>query len=285
MKQIIISRSSETRPWAVGLVACAIAISSLTGCACLVKKPEITRVRKIAVVSVYSNSVIYNLSGGGDLTTGIAALKALASDSKSGTQRFGGTRIVEAAYQIFSAELGKIPGWKVMPLSELENSSQFTEWKASVKKVNGEGAFLSELSEKNWTQHASLPRVTVSRHDGPTSTPARLLAEAAKKLGVDGVAVVAFDVAYQNYTAFGGTGSATTSVAVGLKVVNPDGQIVVVGEDVGKNQGMRYSSDTKILVVAGNIDFNDQVEGMLKESLYKAAVDYRARIEDGMKGE
>ncbi len=146
-------------------------------------------------------------------------------------------------------------------------------------------AFLSELNEKGWTQHVSLPRVAISRHDGPTSARVSLLAEVAKKLGVDGVAVVAFDVAYQNHTTFVGTGSATTSVAVGLKVVNPDGQIVVVGDDVGKNQGMRYSSDTKTLVVAGNIDFNDQVEGMLKESLHQAAVDYRVRIEDGMKGD
>ena len=257
----------------IKLLASIILVMFVIGCAAniSVKRPDVEQMNKVAVVSVYSNPGLYNADGGGGLT-------ALASfiTKKAGAKGvdFGGTRLVEFGLESFSSELDKVDAWEVVSSDSVMNAEAY---KAFIDDYNANAKKYGNKAKASFTVVPGMVSVVV----GPKLDRdlVKRLAELARSLNVDAVAVVHLDLAYRASTSIGGTGTAAASVASNLSIVSKDGEIIVSTPwQIDGGKGVRKSSSSTTGLVAGELIYSTKAETMFKDAIEQNAAYFKAQI-------
>lgn len=255
------------------VLAVAASLSACAGGSMVrVAKPEIDGVKKLAVVSVYSNSELYNVGGGGQLTA-LASMIAKKSGNKG--LALSGTKLVDHALEAFTAELGKVKGWAVIPPQAMMESPEYKAFAENftASQPKAAGAITGFVF--------SAPQGMITANMVNSRTSQQYLQQFGKLCGdlnVDAVAVIQLDMAYAPYAAVMGSGTAKASVAADVKVINRDGKFVATTPDIMKGKGMRLMSDKKAGLVADELVYSGTVEEMFLDAISKNAAYYGAEI-------
>ena len=245
-----------------------ISFAGCGGSGLVVKKDAAKGVKRLAIYSIYSNQTIYNRGGGGGLT-GLMSLAKSASRSEKSTA--GPNNLLKYAYSEFSSALEKTNGWQVMPRESLANSNNY---KSKREGVNNKKMFAMGLyGLEDILYHP----VGFDKSENPKTI--------CDELNVDAIAYIGLDFAYSAFTAIGGMGTAKASTAVKIVIIDKNGQKVVdTTYAINKGNGIRYASNSKTGLIAGNIILNAQSEGMYKESIDNAIADIIKNLNEGLKG-
>jgi hypothetical protein len=255
------------------VLAVALLLSACAGGSMIrVTKPEIDGVKKLAIVSVYSNSELYNVGGGGQLT---ALVSMIAKKSGNKGLALSGTKLVDHALDAFTAELGKVKGWVVLPSQAMLESPAYKAFAESfTASQSGAAGAVTGFAY-------SAPKGMITANMVNLKSSPQYLQQFGKlcsDLNVDAVAVIHLDVAYAPYTAVMGSGTAKASVAADVKVINREGKFVAMTPDIEKGKGMRLLSDDKAGMVADELVYSDAVEKMFLEAVSKNAVYYAEEL-------
>lgn len=246
----------------------------------ILKKPDVNMVKKLAIISVFSNSVVYKT---GDDGGSLAALTSLVSKEDEGSEKkkekaFGGKRLVNYALRHYTKKLSTVDGWKVVSSDKVVNSKAYNDFKKAVKEQQGALGGLATVVDK---LAYAVPTKMIAYPIQGEQFDAKMLKKLCKDLKVDAVAVIELDMAYSAYWAVGSTGTAAASVSTAIKAVNSEGKLVIGTLDVTKGEGKRSISEGQTPMISGNILFNAKTEKM-----YKEAIDAEAKmIIDQMKEE
>lgn len=237
--------------WNVLVVS--LVISALAGCTSIVTKPDIDRVKKVAILSLYADQKVPHEKGMGVVTHW---------DNKVRLQ------VAEDALTTYQKELGKL-GWQVVSPQKVLESREYQQAFAvpEVKPDSGAGKFASLLKnvyqQQFFTPAGMLPiplddSAANTRYYGDLAqdNPRTRLGGMAKKLGVDAVVLIQLDYCYGG-GAFSllGTGEAVMSAGSSIKAVNREGTMVVNMPAVARCDGARGESKTSALMVNGNLQF------------------------------
>ncbi len=271
------------------ILGSVVALTQLVSCTTsIVHKPEIDTVKTVAVISVFSNSSLYNTSG--ESLTGTVSelsntfgLSGNNADKKEGNKlkkllSFGGTRLIDHALIEFEHKLAQVKGWQVVPSKSLVNQQAYANWKSSEeKKIANESGILNSLSGPQYTTADGMVSYPISRSE---EAKIKGLGKLARELKVDAVAIAQFEIAYSPKNSFGGMGSAEASITSSVMIVNSDGKVAVAAGDGGS--GWRFTSDDSIPMVAGSIAYNDAAEKMFKQAISRVADYYYKEINENI---
>lgn len=210
-----------------------ISLLSLTflatvSCTSIVMKPEVHSVKKVAILSVYANDKVSEKKGRG-------FVKGWKPEFKM--------QVAEDILQTHSNKLTEL-GFKVVDSQEILASDAYKkafEVKPVTKNetVNRAVAFIGNLAKDAHRARFFAPsgmHPIVFQEDNSNcygnaceTPPQEKLAEFAKKLNVDAVAVVQVDFCYEGgtFTSLGGAGEAFMTAATSVKMVNRSGDVVV----------------------------------------------------------
>jgi hypothetical protein len=245
----------------------------------MVKKPEVDIVKKVAVVSVYSNTGVKNLKGDSE-TSKIAGMANMfgmtGNNSKAGESEaaklldFGGTRLVEHAIGEIEKELTRVKGWKVVPASEFVDNPAYQKFATAMDdQIREEQGVMRKISGPAFV---TVPRMAAMPYGLKDADRNAKLKQLAADLGVDAVAVLKLNIAYTPSTAIGNHGTAAAAISSNLDIVNRNGETAVLG-----SLGEIRSSDT-VAMIGGSIIFNEKTEGIFKQAITKTASIYSDRI-------
>jgi len=262
---------------AVALAAGSVSI--LSGCANIVRKPEVDVVKKVAIISVYTNSTINKVGGGGKNGGGAHLLSKLAG-KEDGSTPSARTRIAQYALDTYTKELGRVAGWQIVSADTVVASSAYKDMGKLPGEAGQNRALASVAGALTTLQQATFvtpPKMwAIQMKDGETKH-ADSMTKLCKSLGVDAVAVVQLDLGYESSFALGGTGTAKASVASSMKMFTREGKYAVAFPEIQPGQGSRYESDDTAMMLGGNISI-DNNEKIFQQAINKAAYATRETI-------
>jgi hypothetical protein len=261
--------------------------SLLTGCGSFVKKPDIDHVKTVAIVSLSADEMVPWTGGSGHITAWDAATKR---------------RVAEQAYDAFAKEFHRL-GWKVIPRETVAANAMYKHefGPVEVKKDSGMLAkaanFLGEVKNSTYFTAANLypidwaPKNQQQQHstgfslasfkvgnDVSKDTPTKL-AELAKNLHVDAVALVYMDYCYTGATAVFGNGTAKMTAGSYVKMMTPDKVTVVDMAPITKRcDGNRGESDKTVAMVGGSIALGKALAGGTLAEAFDEASRQSARL-------
>lgn len=260
-------------------VLIAGALLTLTACGSyglVVKKEAAAEKKRIAIYSIHSNRVIYNKDGGGRLTGLMSLAKSL---SKSDKATAGPNNLLKYSYDSYVTALKKVNGWQVMPRESLTKMSAYKNTVSNMTKRQKTVLFSAD--------HYGAEGINYHNYRLGTSGDFKDdINKICDELGVDAIAYVGMNFAYEAANAFGGMGSASADVATRIVLVNKNGEKIVDTQyGITKGLGLRHQSDSKTALIAGNIILNAKTEAVYKEAIDKATTDILNKINEGIKGE
>lgn len=241
---------------------------ALSGCTSIVMKPDIDRVKKVAILSLYADQKVPNEKGMGIVTHW---------DGKVRLQ------VAEDALATYQKELSKL-GWQVMSPEKVLESKEYQQAFAipEVKADSGVGKFASLMKnvyqQQFFTPAGMLP---IPLDDSAANTkyygdlakdnPRLRLGGMAKKLGVDAVVLIQMDYCYGGGTfSLLGTGQAVMTAGSSIKAVNQKGDMVVNMPAVPLCDGKRGESETSAVMVNGNLQFTSSAKDRFRKMFIEA---------------
>lgn len=269
------------------------------GCSSILVRPAVDEVKTMAIVSVYMNRDFYNVKapkaqqGGLDLKRALAdaGLKktGLAEKMNLGREQ---QMIVSHALMEYNKALSGVGRWKIMPITNVLKNPAYQK----VFKDNQTSGFFDTLAKDldrgGFITPADLPffdanaaagsRHTKTTYGGDAKDPReqyrKVLADLAKALKVDAVAIVQMDMAYRfgklgKLTVMGET-KAIPVVATRVVAVTKNGELAVNTDGVSGGGGKRYEGPSTSLLEKGYIDLrdkNDRRVNAYNEAVSKAA--------------
>lgn len=259
------------------------ALFLLSACATIVRHPEVAGVKRVAIVSLYTNQEISKVGGGGSNSGGAAFLTKLAkgndesaTDDKDLNNR---VRLAKYALDRFEKALGKVPGWKVVSSDLVVKSAEYKKL-GKPKTENRALASVMDIAGRVHQARFNTPpgmwAIPLKESDHDPELVANLKS-LAKTLKVDAVAVVDVDLAYDSGFAIGGTGTAKASVAASTKVLNSEGGFAVVFPDNQAGAGKRFESSKETGMLGGKIYMTGRTEQAFQEAIDRTA-DYTAQV-------
>lgn len=183
------------------------------GCATsYLKKPEVYSVKKMAIVSLYANTYIHDVSVQNPSESNIAKIKGLVDkDNKLEGDEL--TELVTHALRVYAEELNSIPNWSVASPKEVLSNPKYKAVLSKSKDDSDMGKFFSSInkvSRARWISpenmmhipaemltHGKGKTVKTSGKKDPIEYAKEKMAELSKELGVDGVVVIGLDLAYK----------------------------------------------------------------------------------------
>ena len=265
----------------------AVASLCITGCASIVRKPEVDVVKKVAIVSLYANQDLYKLADNKSIGGGFSFLKkAVDGKDQDNSDQDNRVRLAKFAYDEFVANLGKVPGWEIVPADKIVGNGFYQAMGKTKTGSNALGAVGDFATRMHQASFATPPKMWAipSDSDQWDNRRATEMTELCKKLGVDAVAVVHMDWAYESSFALVGTGTAKASVAASTKVWTRDGKFGVYFPDRKPHQsGDRFQSDRSMAMVSGKIFMTADNEVAYQEAIRKSARWTRDTIAEGLK--
>jgi hypothetical protein len=226
----------------------------LSGCGTMIiKKPEASNVKKMAIISIYANTDIHDVEA--KEGTKVNMLKALMASALPEKDIETDEMIQIATYGLksFGEELEGVGVWQVLPPNQVITSKKF---KALTKadESTSMGSFINAMQKiagASWATPPGMPFIPIDKiverggttvvygKKSPYEEARERLAELCKGLNVDGVAIIRLDLAYRREFFSGMSasglldsmldvrGSATPMVAADIVVVTKDAQIAV----------------------------------------------------------
>ncbi|MCM2322650.1 MAG: hypothetical protein NDJ90_05265 [Oligoflexia bacterium] len=241
------------------LALVSLSLVLVTGCASIVRKPEINGVKKVAIVSVVADEMV-------PWTGGQGRIENFGVQTKQ--------RVALQAYKSFAQEFGRLK-WEPIALDAVASNDyykkEFGPQQADSKSnvLAKTASVLGKLHNARYFTPAGLfPILWPSKEDAKAGAKfdfAALkieakkdfygqMADLAKALGVDAVVLVGVDYCYTGATAVLGNGTAKMTAGTWVKAVNPDKQIVVDMPPPEKRcGGDRGESDKTVAMVGGSI--------------------------------
>ncbi|HYX35121.1 MAG TPA: hypothetical protein VE954_18650 [Oligoflexus sp.] len=235
--------------------ALAVALSQLVGCQTIVQKPEVNEVKRVAIVSLYANDKVARADGRG-------LVKDWPNDMK--------IQIADEALRIFSREFQSI-GWEVVnPDAVIQSEAYQSAFKVEGVKPDSTLGMLANMAQDAYarsffTPAGMLPIVLNDKevrttHMGNVASERDVkakLANMAKTLKVDAVALVQLDYCYKGGTwSLGGTGAAVMTAKSSIKAVNQKGDVVVKMQDLREcDEEDRSVSTSTTGMIEGNLIF------------------------------
>lgn len=270
------------------IVASAVVVAvavSLSGCAGIVRKPQVNQVRKAAIVSLYANQKVPKRGGGGVVERWDATMRL---------------QVAEDALATFATELQRT-GWALVPPNAVIESQLYQDAfkPADVdpsSKLGKVVSFLGSLERAQYFMPAGMYPVLLDDREANTryygdarrNDPKQVLAKLAQRLDVDAVVIVQLDYCYQGGTwSMLGNGEAVMTAASSIKAVNREGELVINMPSVPVCGGARTSSDTSAVMIGGNLVLpnigKERFAAMFKEATRGSAVVTVTTIENAMR--
>lgn len=250
------------------------AIFILSGCGSIVKKPEIDNVKSIALISVYANSTVPEKKGRGQVGGWNNAIKE---------------DVAAGFYNVYAKSLKGL-GWKVIPMRRVVASKSYQsnfrlQNDTGTKATSGLGGLLNTLADLNERYSYFTPKgihvLELNRQklsstayiNGKRVDMRQQLADLAKELHVDAVAVVQIDYCYEGGTfSIMGTGKGYMTAASTIRAVDKTGQLVIDMGDLGRcvSTSNRAESDTGYAMVGGNLIISFAKDDTVKKMFMQA---------------
>lgn len=277
----------------------------LAGCASILVRPGINTVKSVAVVSVYMNREIYNAAspkaagGAMDLVKSLvkAGLKKTGIDQKLNLEREE-QMIISHALKEYNAALASVGRWQVKPVEDLVNKPAYRQLIEGNQTKSFFDAVANDMVNGGWVTPTDFPffstdDVAGTRHTktygnvkDPKADARKVLADLARALDVDAVAVVQVDAAYRfgklGRLSLGSTTMAKPTVSSRVVMVTKDGDLAVNTDEINPGAGKRSEGPSVGLVENGRVnlrDDNDKRVNAFNEAISKSAEDMRKTLE------
>jgi hypothetical protein len=250
-------------------VAALLALSLVSCGKPIVKNPAFSTVNTLAVVSIYTNHVIYDIEEGKSNANLMTKLnKALGGGQTLADEH---VQLATASMAVYVEEMARLGSWQVQtPASILENET----YKSFVTETS-EGGALYRAAMANYVTPpgmATVPFTSVVGEPGkttyvdgknPVEDVQKRLAQLASDLGVDGVAVIDVDIGYKRTALSGMSGSgllsgvrgkAKPSVSSAMVIITKDGAIALQTPHISRGGGKRYEASSAPMLLKGKVD-------------------------------
>lgn len=273
----------------------------LAGCATyILKKPEVMSVKKLAIVSIYANKAIYNVKA--PTTADTDLLSAVLKTEAGGQERAARQQALSYGYQVFAERLNEIGSWDVLPPDRIINNEKYQE----LTSPGDEGTFMGKLINAfakfgmgQWDTPEGIIYIPIESvvergsktvylgkdKKSPEEEAREKLASLAQELGVDAVAILKLDVAYEfpkiKFTGPFGKSNAKANVTYDMVAVSKEGGIVI---DTKGDAG-RFKSPNNVAMVdsktqkGGYYHSKGKTVEQVNLALQEAAADLKERIE------
>lgn len=252
----------------VGLMA----LVTLTSCVTISQKPEVFKVKTVAVISVYVNTVVKDVESSKMESPSITLLQLVTNDPDR--DRF--QLLAESAQKSAEEALAKVSRWTVVPSGQWADKPPYLAMKADAESARTRGQSPETglgLSNREDLNHlvaapnlalvplSAIPTGGISitiGANGKTVTQddvKHYWAKLAADLGVDAVAVVAIDLAYKK-NVFSGIRiplvltSADASVDAGIVAITKDGTLVLNSQGF---TGQRQAGEAAPMLMGGEV--------------------------------
>jgi hypothetical protein len=247
-----------------------------TGCASIVRKPDINKVTKVAVLSVYANETVPEKNGRGTV--------------KDWDNQFR-MEVAESALAAAESEVGRL-GWQVVSGKDVIQSPDYQDAfrpKASTgnetanQALEGLARLAQHVRNNNFFTPPGMHPIQIGGEKGKYNScvgngcaedPKAKLADLAKKLDVDAVVIVELDYCYQGGTfSLGGTGEAKLTAGSNIRAVSRDGQMIIDMDDIPRCEGKtRSESENSMLMNGGDLIFLSASREKMKAMFTQATV-------------
>ncbi len=264
-----------------------LVIFFLAGCTGIVKKPEALQIRKVAIISIFSNQDVYNVGQDQDGPLSFISIpyftKAQPQGNSLSLPQTGSFKLVTFSLNTFEEELSKIKGWQIVPSIKVINSQTYRTFASRFKSpIDREIASQVGSIVNQWqTPEGMLPVTSVDIKDKKEALVAEIN-RIADDLGLDAVVLIQLDFGYSPDHATPDrkedTADAYASVASSIKVINRHGKFAISTPDPDKSSGERFTSEGRASFIGKELIFNDEVENLFKNAIQKSAVDLRQKI-------
>lgn len=237
-------------------------VSTLVNCS-ITQKPQVEKVKKMAIVSVYANKDFYDIDTPPAEDMGLPLIagtdKLLGLDTAPNSPEILGTLMLNAQAS-FEKELGRVAQWQIVPHDQVRSNPALKSFQLSLGKE--QGAMLNSMNEKLAKSTAGTvsldlpylvtPGLVLVPSDkiatvviGGGKSPTEDLAELAKALNVDAVLVIELDIAYDEGGAFSLFKDEVT-ISSAIYGVDTQGEFVIKSQDVQPGGGKRFEGDEKV---------------------------------------
>ena len=278
----------------------------LAGCGSILIKPAIYDVKKVALISVYMNRDFYDIKAVKDQEAK-AALRTLGRgllnqanvlDKLDNTFNKEYQEIVSYGATTFSRELDGVSNWQWVPMSQVVENKAYQNFVNDIAKGQGTGGSLIKLASTfksaDWfiaPRMIFVPIESVAQsgthiYSGDAEDPKegmkKALAGLCKKLGVDAVAILEFDMGYKKpgmSFKLIGVDPATPNISTALVMVTSKGEIAVNTGLVVKGQGNRFTGEKVGMLNKEYVTLNEKVVSSYCVALEKSAINMKEQIE------
>lgn len=236
------------------LMLCTILmVLFLFSCVSMVTKPEIYDVNRVAIISVYSNSIIKSTKGESGLISQIAGMTS-EDDMTSGTYR-----LTQYGYEEFKEQLETKLLWNVLSLEDVIESGAFSEFLESDFIKNN---MFREAQDITMTALEGGEKVYHPYYYNYKDAFARLCGD----LDVDAVITLEFFYEYRPFLSVGiagvggGFGGVKPIAYVKITAADRSGELVI-------NSPRRYfEANTLMPLVAEELAFTEETERIYKKT-------------------
>ncbi len=249
----------------------------IMSCSSIVRHPQVDGVKKIAIISVYTNTEPYDLEQGGgtrfDLAQAVTGKTDNEANIRNEIAQHGLDRYTWAFQQA---------GWQVVPTAQVIASADYKALAASGQGPQRGLASINEFAGRmGQSMYGSPPGMAPMPIDERTDN-LNQLAQFCRKMGVDAVAIVNFDLGYRAKSSFFGMPKAQPAVAARTLVVNKQGEFAVVFPEAAKGERFEASREVE-LQVGGRFSLNQPNAALLfKEAIDKTAKYTIETLRDGL---
>ena len=244
-------------------------------CASIVK-PGFSKVKKIAIVSLQMNKDVYlTLPNGARplISVPLTSMVAGAESHFAGGNPFF-IRLLTKADEVLKREFDGLPKkYQVISGQEVFNNPAYQQFVAQMYK--GFGGDVSQTVIRTQKQtipgYQAVPDAGTIINSGKDHQFQKALIDLAKKLGVDGVALVDLNVYYQHSAGLVELGSADARVGVTMFMVNADNEEAIVGSENGGKKG-------PLALIGGNVLLNNDTYPMFESAMRASISDFVSAI-------
>ncbi len=240
----------------------------LGGCVSIVKQPEITQVKRVAIVSLYAEERVPESKGRGIVKNWNPKVQL---------------QVAEDALNTFQREFSKL-GWKVVPATSTLNSLAYQKTFATPEAVEETAGttmvsfLLENYQSRYFTPAGMLPiPLEASQNNvqlfGDSQKPDQqvMLGQMAKQLGVDAVVLVQLDYCYAGGTfSMFGSGEAVMTAGSSIKAVNQAGDLVVNMPTLARCGGERGESTSSFVMLNGDLVLGGTNMGVFRKMFIEA---------------
>jgi hypothetical protein len=257
----------------------------LSGCAAKwVKRPEADGVKRLAIASTYMDVDITSDYGKAASGGGLQVIQNLVGNKDADVKKGDQPRveIAAAAAKIFSEALGKLPGWKTIPLEDVVGSKDYRAmFQGSSQTSNRTLAAIVDIGQKIAARNYVTPPKMYMIPMDATEDGKRLqkLAELCKVLKVDAVAVIHVSLGYNDgWISIGSNTKASPMAAAELRIVTKKGQVAVITPAITKDSFKEVEGE--VWVTGRELRLDEKAIGLYQEALKMVATEITAKLRE-----